>query len=117
MTLHVKRLYEDPSRRDGRRILVDRLWPRGLRKEKAAIDEWRKDLAPSDELRRWFGHDPKRWSEFRRRYWEELEDHEDELRELGRLAREEEVTLVFAARDPERNNAMVLKELIEELSG
>jgi uncharacterized protein YeaO (DUF488 family) len=115
MRIRIKRAYEEPSRSDGLRVLVDRLWPRGLKKEDAAIDQWRKELAPSDGLRRWFGHDPERWQEFRRRYLAELEDHEDELVELAGEARNARVTLVFGARDAERNNAVVLRERLEEL--
>ena len=116
MSIRIKRAYEEPSRSDGLRVLVDRLWPRGLKKEDAAIDQWRKELAPSDGLRRWFKHDPKRWEEFRRRYLVELEEREDELVELAGKARNARVTLVFGARDPERNNAVVLRERLEELT-
>ncbi len=105
MALRVKRIYEEPEEADGERILVDRIWPRGLSKEKVRLSEWRKDLAPSGELRKWFGHDPERWEEFVRRYRAELEEGGklEELRELGRLAEEENVTLLFAARDAEHN--------------
>lgn len=116
MGIRIKRAYAEPSRGDGLRVLVDRLWPRGLKKEDAAIDQWRKELAPSDGLRRWFKHDPKRWEEFRRRYLVELEEREDELVELAGKARNARVTLVFGARDPERNNAVVLRERLEELT-
>jgi uncharacterized protein YeaO (DUF488 family) len=115
--IRIKRAYEEPSRSDGLRVLVDRLWPRGLKKEDAAIDQWRKELAPSDGLRRWFGHDPERWQEFRRRYLVELENHEDELVELAGEARNARVTLVFGARDAERNNAVVLRERLVGADG
>jgi uncharacterized protein YeaO (DUF488 family) len=111
----VKRAYEPPSPRDGRRILVDRLWPRGLSRQRAQIDEWTKDLAPSDRLRKWFGHDLKRWAVFRQRYRAELGRSRDAVAELAGRAARERITLVFGARDPEHNNAVVLKELLEEL--
>lgn len=110
--LRVKRVYEPPSPADGRRILVDRLWPRGLSKEKAAIDEWMKDIAPSAELRRWFGHDPKKWPEFQRRYKQELRAHADKVREIAKLASRGRVTLVYGARDEEHNDAVVLAAVV-----
>lgn len=114
MALRVKRVYEESEEADGERILVDRIWPRGLSKEKARLSEWRKDLAPSGELRKWFDHDPERWEEFVRRYRAELEEGDklEELRELGRLAEEDNVTLLFAARDAEHNNARALAEFL-----
>ncbi len=117
MALRVKRIYEEPEEADGERILVDRIWPRGLSKEKVRLSEWRKDLAPSGELRKWFGHDPERWEEFVRRYRAELEEGGklEELRELGRLAEEENVTLLFAAKDTEHNNARALAEFLNQL--
>lgn len=108
----LKRAYEPPAESDGARILVDRLWPRGLAKAEAGIDRWLKDLAPSNELRRWYGHDPGRWDEFRRRYAEELRNHEALLDELRALAREKKITLLFAARDAGRNNAAVLRNAL-----
>lgn len=111
----IKRVYELPSPADGRRILVDRLWPRGLSRERAGIHEWAKEVAPSDRLRRWFGHDPKKWAEFEKRYQEELLQHGTLLEELARRARRQTVTLLYGARDSEHNNAVVLKELLEEL--
>ena len=110
--LQIKRAYLPPSAEDGVRVLVDRLWPRGLRKSEAAIDHWLKDLAPSTELRRWFGHDPRRWEEFRRRYAAELASRADLLDELREIAREKPVTLVFAARDELQNQAVVLRDLL-----
>jgi uncharacterized protein YeaO (DUF488 family) len=108
----VKRAYDPPTESDGVRVLVDRLWPRGVTKAAAKIDRWMKDLAPSGELREWFGHDPARWEEFRRRYHKELAGQADALAELRKLARGGTVTLVYAARDTEHNDAVVLKELL-----
>lgn len=112
-----RRIYEQPADADGRRLLVDRLWPRGISRETARIDDWLKDVAPSDELRRWFNHDPARWEEFRRRYRTELAGKEPLLDRLRHEAGQGPVTLLFAARDEERNNAVVLKELLEEQTG
>jgi len=110
--IHLKRAYEQPSSADGVRILVDRLWPRGVSKERAAIDQWMKDIAPSTELRHWFGHDPKRWNEFGRRYRIELSHHEGLLSELRAMARKGPLTLVYAARDQEHNEAIVLRDAL-----
>jgi uncharacterized protein YeaO (DUF488 family) len=111
----IKRVYERAERGDGERILVDRLWPRGLSKRAAAVDEWMKDLGPSHELRKWFGHDPRRWPEFRRRYVAELRTQRDPLMAIARKATRGAVTLLFGARDPEHNQAVVLKGVIERL--
>jgi uncharacterized protein YeaO (DUF488 family) len=111
----IKRVYAPPERGDGERILVDRLWPRGLSKQAAALDEWLKDLGRSHELRKWFGHDPRRWSKFRRRYMSELDTKHDTLAALARKAARRPVTLLFGARDPEHNQAVVLKEMVEGL--
>lgn len=108
----LKRAYQPPLPEDGTRILVDRLWPRGVRKSEAAIDRWDKEIAPSAALRTWFGHDPERWPEFRRRYTAELRAHPDELAELRALARRGPITLVFAAHDEAHNNAVVLREVL-----
>jgi uncharacterized protein YeaO (DUF488 family) len=108
----LKRAYEPPTRSDGRRVLIDRLWPRGVKKTDARIDEWMKDIAPSTELRKWFGHEPARWPEFRRRYKVEVRRHPDQLDRLCTLARDGTLTLVFSAHDEEHNDAVVLKELI-----
>lgn len=115
MAIQLKRAYEPPAATDGERLLVDRLWPRGLRQDAAHLRAWLKDLAPSDELRRWFAHDPGRWPEFQERYRAELRAPEKDqlLRELAQKAAQGPITLVFAARDPERNNAVVLKAVIE----
>ena len=110
--IRLKRAYDPPSPEDGVRVLVDRLWPRGLRKDAARIDRWMKEIAPSTELRRWFGHDPERWQEFRRRYTSELRQHPDELDQLRELATNGTVTLVFGARDEEHNDAVVLREVL-----
>ena len=113
-TLQLKRIYDPPDAADGFRVLVDRLWPRGLRKDKARIDLWLKEIAPSTELRRWFGHDPARWSMFRRKYRAELHHRADLLRTIEDALREGPVTLLFAARDVEHNEAVVLKDWIEQ---
>jgi uncharacterized protein YeaO (DUF488 family) len=111
--IKLKRAYEAASPDDGLRILVERLWPRGVSKQKAVLDLWLKALAPSPKLRQWFGHDPARWLEFRRRYWTELRDQSDLLALLKRVAGERTVTLVYATSDEERNSAVALKELLE----
>ena len=115
--LKTKRIYDGPSGDDGTRMLVDRLWPRGLSRDKAAIDAWHKDLAPSDELRKWYGHRPERWAEFRRRYREELAapERQEALREIEKLLRTGTVTLVYAAKDEHRNNAVVLAEVVRDM--
>jgi uncharacterized protein YeaO (DUF488 family) len=112
--IRLKRAYDEPSRQDGLRILVERLWPRGVSKEAAAVDLWLKDLAPSAELRKWFSHDPEKWDEFRKRYWSELEEKGDLLTLLKHRTTEGNVTFVFAASDAERNSALALKEYLEE---
>ena len=111
-TIHLKRAYEEPSRSDGLRILVERLWPRGLTKERTAVDVWLKEIAPSAELRRWFGHDPAKWEEFQKRYWAELDANQEAVAELWRKTREGPVTLVYAARDEQHNGALVLWEYL-----
>jgi len=117
--LKVKRVYEVKGADDGRRILVDRLWPRGLRRSEAAIDEWMKEVAPSDELRRWFGHREERWHQFRERYRDELRapGQMEILRQLARDAQKGNVTILYSAKDTERNNARVLAGFISELTG
>lgn len=110
--VRLKRAYEPASRADGRRILVDRLWPRGISKDDAAIDEWAKDLAPTTKLRKWFGHDPDRWEEFKRRYAQEIHSHADALAQLRDLARHGSITLVYSARDETHNDAVVLREVV-----
>ncbi len=112
MSVRLKRAYEPPAPSDGYRVLIDRLWPRGVKRESAHLDEWAKELAPSAPLRRWFGHDPARFAEFRQRYIHELSAQEDKLQALRRRAREKTVTLVYGARDTEHNDAVVLAELL-----
>jgi uncharacterized protein YeaO (DUF488 family) len=112
MGVRIRRAYEPADPSDGYRVLIDRLWPRGISRETAHLDEWARDLAPSSELRRWFGHDPARFDEFRKRYVRELGAHEELLRELGGRAREGTLTLVYAARDSEHNDAVVLAEIL-----
>lgn len=109
----LKRAYEEPSKTDGQRILVERLWPRGVTKEKADLDLWLKEVAPSPELRKWFGHDPAKWKEFQHKYRKELQSHRDEVSLLRRKAREGPVTLIYAAKDEEHNAALVLKEYLD----
>jgi uncharacterized protein YeaO (DUF488 family) len=110
--LRLKRVYEPAARDDGTRVLIDRLWPRGLSKEKAAVDHWMKDIAPSAELRKWFGHDPDRWPEFRRRYMGELREKTALVDQIRDLARKHTVTLLFGAHDEEHNDAVVLHEVL-----
>jgi len=111
--IRLKRAYENPSPLDGHRVLVERLWPRGVTKERAALDLWLKEVAPSAELRRWFSHDPAKWTEFQRRYKEELRDRPQEVAELRKLAAAGSVTFVYGSRDEEHNAASVLQDFIE----
>jgi len=111
--IHLKRAYDKPSPSDGERILVERLWPRGLTKARAAVDLWLKDVAPSPELRKWFGHDPARWKQFEKRYWKELQGQQEAVEMLRQKAKRGAVTLVYAARDQEHNSALSLKEFLE----
>jgi uncharacterized protein YeaO (DUF488 family) len=113
MSISVKRIYEAPEKDDGFRALVDHLWPRGMKKEDAHIDRWFKEIAPTDELRKWFGHDPAKWEEFKRRYFDELDAHPERLSELIKIAGKGTLTLLFAAKTEEFNNAVALKEYIE----
>jgi len=112
--LRLKRAYEKPSRDDGERVLVERLWPRGLTKQRAAVDLWLKDVAPSPELRKWFAHDPAKWEQFERRYWKELKEHQDAVDLIRTEAKKGTVTLVYAAKDEQHNGALALKEFIEQ---
>jgi uncharacterized protein YeaO (DUF488 family) len=112
--IRLKRAYEAAENADGKRYLVDRVWPRGLTKDKLHIDSWLKDVAPSTELRKWFGHDPARWNEFQSRYRKELSAHTEALAPLLDAARRGNVTLVYGARDTEHNQAVVLKQVLEE---
>lgn len=110
----LKRVYDQPEKADGKRVLVDRLWPRGVKKEDAGFDLWLKDIAPSDDLRKWFSHDPSKWQEFRKRYRHELKDKPGMIEDLNKMGRQGTITLLYAAKDADRNNAVVLKEMIEE---
>lgn len=110
--IKLKRAYEPPASDDGIRVLIDRLWPRGVKKADVAIDEWMKEIAPSTELRKWFGHDPKRWPEFRRRYKSEVRQHAEQFSRLRNLAQHGRITLVFSAHDEAHNDAVVLKDLL-----
>lgn len=112
--IKLKRIYEAPTADDGVRILVERLWPRGISKEKAQVDEWLKELAPSPELRKWFQHDPAKWQEFQNRYRKELDGNKEMVKELKRRARGKTVTFVYAARDEEHNSAVLLKKYISK---
>lgn len=109
MAIQIKRAYEEPGAEDGFRVLIDRLWPRGVSKEAAALDRWLKEVAPSTELRRWFGHDPEKWDAFRRRYEEELDGRPEEIAFLKKKSRAGMLTLVYGAKDTEHNDAVVLK--------
>ncbi len=115
MSIQLKRIYEAPSGSDGTRILIERLWPRGLSKVKAKVDVWLKDLAPSSSLRKWFNHDPARWREFRSRYFKELEQRHEELTTLIEHVKSGAVTFVFASREERFNNATALKQYVERL--
>jgi uncharacterized protein YeaO (DUF488 family) len=112
MNIKIKRVYEQPDETDGTRVLVDRLWPRGLTKVKAQVDIWLKEIAPSTQLRKWFGHDPGKWAEFKMRYRAELEENEDQTAVLKREIRKGAVTLVYGAKDKEHNEAVVLREFL-----
>jgi len=112
--IKIKRIYNRASSDDGKRIYVDRLWPRGMKKEEVKIDEWLKDISPSDALRKWFGHDPSKYEEFKRRYTQELENHSEILEKIKIEGKRKTVTLLFSARDVNYNNATVLKEILTE---
>ena len=110
MNIQIKRVYEKPDREDGRRILVDRLWPRGLTKEKASVDLWLKAIAPSTELRKWFGHDPSKWGEFKKRYLRELKENSEPIQTLKQELKKGKVTLLYGAKDEEHNGPRVILE-------
>jgi uncharacterized protein YeaO (DUF488 family) len=112
--IKLKRAYEPPSDDDGKRVLVERLWPRGVSKAEAKIDEWFKDVAPSAELRKWYAHDVEKWPEFKRRYTEELKQNKGEVDEIKKMARGSVVTFIYAAHDTEHNSAVVLKEFVQD---
>ncbi len=113
--LRIKRVYDLPSETDGKRILIDRLWPRGIRKDKAKVDLWLKDLAPSEDLRKWFSHDSTKFEEFKARYTKELDSKREMLLELAREAKKSHITLLYASKEKRYNHAVVLKELIDKL--
>ena len=110
MKINIKRVYEKPSKSDGIRILVDRLWPRGMTKEKAAVDLWLKNIAPTTELRKWFDHDPEKWNEFQKKYHRELKKNKEQVSLLNEQMKKGMVTLVYGARDEEHNEALVIME-------
>ena len=110
--VRLKRAYEPPAASDGTRVLIDRLWPRGVRKDAAALDLWLRDIGPSTELRKWFGHEPSRWAEFRRRYADEIAQKPQLLAQLRDIARQGVLTMVYSAHDEQHNDALVLQELI-----
>jgi uncharacterized protein YeaO (DUF488 family) len=113
--LKVKRVYDEPAKSDGHRVLVDRIWPRGLKKTEARIDAWLTEIAPSTALRKWFKHDPGKWEQFKKKYGAELKAHREEVEKLATESRKRSVTLLFGAKDTAHNNALALKEYIEEL--
>jgi uncharacterized protein YeaO (DUF488 family) len=116
--IQLKRAYDAPANADGYRVLVDRIWPRGISKDELRLNDWLKDVAPSTELRKWIHSDPEKWQEFRKRYFKELEEQQGAVEALEEKCREKTVTLIYAAKDPERNNAAALKDFLEQrLSG
>ncbi len=117
MQISLKRAYEAPDDNDGLRVLVDRIWPRGVSKEQLRLDRWLKEIAPSNELRKWFGHDPEKWDEFKRRYFSELEQREELIEELLKNCGAGRMTFIFSAKDEKHNNAVALKEYLEESEG
>jgi len=114
MEIRLKRAYDQPTADDGYRVLVDRVWPRGVKKEDLRLDEWLREIAPSSSLRKWFGHDPERWPRFVERYFGELEKYGQETKRLATIAAKDRLTLVFGARDQEYNNAVALKEYLQK---
>lgn len=114
MEIKIKRIYEDFSKNDGYRILIDRIWPRGVSKETAKLDDWNKDIAPSTELRKWFDHDPEKFDEFAKKYRNELDDKKDSLEGIKKKAKQKTVTLLYGAKDTEHNQAVVLQNLLTE---
>lgn len=116
MTIDTARIYDKPRGRRGCRVLVDRLWPRGLRKEDVKVDLWLKDIAPSNALRRWFGHEPARWGQFKQRYFKELDKRPDLVRQLLSATRNKAIVLLYGARDTQHNQAVALKEYLERMA-
>ncbi|MDV6315325.1 DUF488 domain-containing protein [Idiomarina sp. HP20-50] len=117
MTIELKRIYDEPPTDDGYRILVDKMWPRGVSKEDAKLDEWLKSVAPSDELRKWFHNNRSKWDEFRKRYLSELKEHKENLRPYADMGKQQRVVLLYSSKDTEHNNAVVLKEYLGRLGG
>jgi uncharacterized protein YeaO (DUF488 family) len=115
--IQIKRVYDPPSKSDGERILIDRLWPRGLSKEKVDISVWLKDVAPSNELRKWFHHEESNWEEFRRRYWKELDQNPGPVEQIRERANKGTITLLYSARDEQHNQAVALQEYLEQHKG
>lgn len=113
--IKTKRIYEDPAKKDGYRVLVDRVWPRGVSKEDAKLDDWDKEIAPSSELRKWFDHDEDKWSEFSKKYRKELKDKEENLKKIHEEAKKRAVTLLYGAKDEEHNQAVVLQDVLKEM--
>jgi len=113
--IKIKRIYDAPARDDGYRVLVDRLWPRGMSKEKAGIDLWLKDIAPSNELRKWYDHEPAKWREFKKRYFDEIEERKEALEPLAKKLKEGTITLLYSTKHVELNNAVALKEYLESI--
>lgn len=113
MSTHIKRVYDKPEKDDGMRILIDRLWPRGLTKEKAKVDLWLKEISPSTQLRKWFGHEPSKWSEFKKRYHDEMKENTETVNKLEEELKKGKVTLIYGAKDEEHNDAVVIKEYFE----
>jgi len=113
--IYIQRIYEDSKDKNAYRILVDRIWPRGISKEKADLDEWKKELAPSTELRKWFDHKAERFTEFSKRYQKELKDKTEELKAIKKIAKEKPVCLLFGAKDEKHNQAVILKEVLKSL--
>ncbi len=116
MPIRLKRAYDEPEEDDGYRVLVDRIWPRGKSKEELQLDEWLKEIAPSNELRKWFDHDPEKFEEFRKRYCDELENKHEIMHRLLKLAQKQKITLVYGAKDREHNQAVVVKEFLQNIA-
>ncbi len=116
LMIKIKRIYDPPQKDDGTRILVDHLWPRGIRKEEAKIDYWAKNIAPSSELRKWFNHDPEKWQEFKRKYFIELSKEPQEIEKIKQNLKSGDIALIYSAKDELNNNAVVLKEYLERIN-
>ena len=113
MPIFLKRVYDEIEPNDGKRILVDRLWPRGVRKDSSKIDEWIKEISPSNELRKWYAHDPDKWNQFKEKYWKEIENQKEILLKLAKDCREGKITLLYSTKETRYNNAVALKEFLE----